>query len=120
MINKILKQEQAKVITELFQKLVAKKWSEKMVAETPEELKNLDVAQLEADIKTKENEVFVLKGTDKQLAEYELGELKSKQTEYNKYQQEVKNVELNTKFVEMDVFAYNAFAECEKEVKKLL
>jgi len=120
MINKILKQEQAKVITELFQKLVAKKWSEKMVAETPDEIKNLNLTQLEADIKAKENEVFILKGTNKQLAEYELGELKNKQTEYNKYQQEIKNVELNTKFVEMDVFAYKAFAECEKEVNELL
>ena len=90
-MKKLIKQQQDRVLAELCQKIVAKKWSEKLVASAPEEVK-----AYEGD-------------TNKELKEL-----------HDIYLGDLKDIKTNERCIEADVFAYRVLDECEGIIKELL
>ena len=64
-----------------------------MVAETPDDIKNLDSEKIED------------KGTKEKIEQYN---------------QDLKNVKINEFYIRADIFAYHTLENIEKEIKKLL
>lgn len=107
MIKKIIEQEKGKIIAEICQKVVAKKWAEKLVNDTPMLVKALDIEQIKKDINTETNEE-------------KLKKLKEDKECYEQYELDQKNVKMNDYAIEADVFALKVLSDSLNEITNLL
>jgi len=106
MLTEIAKQQKKELLTLMLKNKIAEMWLTKKISEVPEEIKELDIDKVRADIKTK---------SDKELEEL-LGQEKQYDT-YIGYLGKLDNI---LKAHEDNVFDYHIIDEAVKRVKSYL
>jgi hypothetical protein len=108
MLNKIAKQQKQELLTLMLKNKIAEMWLTKKIAETPEEIKTLDIDKVEGIIKLKQ---------DAKVDEG-LTELKEQQEQYDTYISYLGKLEKILKAHEDNVFDYNIIDEAVRKVKE--
>jgi len=98
-MKKILQHQREQILELMFKRAISKKWSEKVIAETPEEIKELCERE----------------DLDKKSEEFKVHE-----KECNEYWSHLDNLEKIEKANEGDLFAYRVLEQCAKEINALI
>ena len=76
MLKKIVKQQKKDLLTLMLKNEIAEMWLTKKIAETPEEIKKLDIDKLEGQIKIRK---------DTNSSKFNIEKLQDQKEQYNKY-----------------------------------
>ena len=107
MLNKIAKQQKKELSTLMLKNKIAELWLTKKISETPEEIKKLDIDNVEAGIKIKQD-----------CKAEGLEELIEQKNQYDTYIGYLGKLDKILKAHEDNVFDYNILDEAVRRVKK--
>jgi len=117
-IKKIVNEERDKVTSMMLKQIVSLRWSERFVADTDDEIKNLDIEKVNKEIEELRNQLG-----DKDKANHvsdAILTLDTKKKKHEELKEHLDNIDKTQEGLENNALAWHDLNNCKEEVTNLL